>query len=322
MIVFLYGEDKFRLNEKLKQLKEEFFKKNPSNATSSVFDFGEGNFYNEFKIAMKSRGLFSQNYLIIAKNLLSQENAGLREDFVNFFTDNLDNANSPENIIIFLENEKPKKNDKIFKWLIRNSKSEEFSKLSNVQLRNWIEKRFLSLGAKVDSKIIDSLVSSKNGDLFAIDGEISKIVNFIGKDDFNEDLSDQVAKFLSSNVEANIFQTIEFIASGNKQKALELLHQQLAQGSDPFYILSMYVYQIRNLLKIADFYFQGNTNYTEVSKIIRVHPFVVQKGMQQLRSLDFAKLKNIYQELEKIDEKAKKGKMSVEVGMDLLIAGM
>ena len=41
MIRFLYGEDQFRLNEKLKQLKEEFFKKNTSNASLGVFDFKE-----------------------------------------------------------------------------------------------------------------------------------------------------------------------------------------------------------------------------------------------------------------------------------------
>lgn len=320
MIAFIYGEDNFRSAEKLKQLKEEFFKKNTSNASSSVFDFSEEDYWPKLKAALKSKGLFSQNSLIIIKNLLSQEGLNSRFEIIEFLENQFKSIDYSDDFIIFWEGSKIKKNDKIFKWLIKNSKSQEFNKLEGLLLKKWVEEKFLNFNIKVDGEVSNNLINNKNGDLSAIDKEILKIANYIGENEIKEDLSGQVTKLINSSVEANIFQTVELISSGNKKQALEMLHRQLEQGDDPFYILSMYIYQIRNLLKIAEFYFQGSLNNIEISKIIKLHPFVVQKGIQQLRNLDFNKLKEIYKKLEKIDEDAKRGRKDIGIGMELLIA--
>ncbi|MDX9913589.1 MAG: DNA polymerase III subunit delta [Candidatus Moranbacteria bacterium] len=322
MIIFLYGEDSFRSTEKLKKIKEEFFKKNTSNASSSVFDFKEKNFSDELKTNIKSKSLFSQNLLVIVKNFLNQIDSSQKDDLIDFLKNNLEDINSSEDMLVFWENENPKKNDKSFKWLRDNVKSIEFLNLNDVQIKKWIEEKFLAFDIKIDENIANKLIGNKNGDLFAIDKEILKIVNFVGDDKLSQDLIKQIDKLINSSIEANIFQTIEYISSGNKKQALKMLHQQIAQGDDPFYILSMYSYQFRNLLKISEFYFQGRTNNFEIAKIIKLHPFVVQKGMQQLKGLDYRKIKEIYQKLEKVDQEAKSGKMSINLGLDLFIAGL
>lgn len=321
MMQFLYGEDNFRSAKKLDELKKEFFTKNTSNASSSVFDFSEKNYWEELKTAIKSRGLFSQNSLIIVKDFLNQKDKSNKDEIEPFFTDNLNSLNSSENTVVFWESKNPRKNDKVFKWLLSNAKNEEFKKLNEVQLRKWIEDNFLSLGIKINSEITTKLIANKDGDLLLINNEIEKISNFIGKDNIvDESLNKEIDKLINSDVQANIFQTIEFISSGNKKQALKMLHQQLAQGDDPFYILSMYIYQFRNLLKIADVYFQKNTNHYDIAKEVKLHPFVVQKGIQQLRGFNFAQLKEIYKKLEKVDEGAKTGKRDIGLGLDLLIA--
>lgn len=320
MIAFIYGEDNFRSAEKLNQLKDEFFKKNTSNASSSVFDFSEEDYWPKLRAALKSKGLFAQNSLIVIKNLLGQESLSSKDEIMDFLENQFKSTDYAEDFIIFWEGGKIKKNNKIFKWLTKNSKSQEFNKLEGLLLKKWVEEKFLSFNIKVGGEVSDNLINNKNGDLSAIDNEILKIVNFIGEKEIEGDLSDQVAKLVNSSVEANIFQTVELISSGNKKQALEMLHRQLEQGDDPFYILSMYIYQIRNLLKIAEFHFQGNLSHLDISRIVKLHPFVVQKGIQQLRNLNFNKLKEIYKKLEKIDEDAKRGKRDIGIGMELLIA--
>jgi len=106
----------------------------------------------------------------------------------------------------------------------------------------------------------------------------------------------------------------------NKKKALKLLQDQLKKGDDPFYILSMYVYQFRNLLKIGEFFWQGRTNQYEVAKLTKLHPFVVQKGMAQLRNYDENKLKGIYQKLQDIDTGSKTGKIDIKLALDKFVA--
>ncbi|MFA6183876.1 MAG: DNA polymerase III subunit delta [Parcubacteria group bacterium] len=320
MIIFLYGEDNFRSIDKLNQIKKEFFAKNTSNAPSSVFDFREGDFWNEFKRAIKSRGLFAKNSLVIVKNFLTQENDYSKNEVIDFFLNNADDVKSQENIIIFWEEKKPKKNDKMFKWLLDNSKKEEFSKLNDAQLRKWIEHKFLSLDLEIPLNIIEKLIVNKSDNLFFLDNEITKITNFINGDKIGVELDTMIELLINSKAEANIFKTIEFISSGNKKQALEMLHKQLDQGDDPFYILSMYIYQFRNLLKIGEFYFYGKTNHQEIAKIVKLHPFVVQKGMEQLRGFTQLQLRNIYKDLEKVDRNAKKGKQDIKLGLDLMIA--
>ena len=101
---------------------------------------------------------------------------------------------------------------------------------------------------------------------------------------------------------------------------MQTLHNQLDKGDDPFYILSMYIYQFRNLLKIGDFYFSGINNNFEIAKLTKLHPFVVQKGMSQLRNFNLQKLKDIYRILEKIDIEAKSGKRDIKLGLEMLIS--
>lgn len=320
MIILLYGEDNFSSEVKLNKLKKEFFTKNTSNASSSVFDFNEGDFSNEIKIAIRSNGLFAKESLVVVKNLLDQKNIFVKEDILNFLVNNLNNINSSTDLLIFWESKNPKKNNKLFKWLKSNIKSEEFIKLKENQLSKWVKDRFLSLGVEIAGDIVDMLVINNKDNLNTLNNEIIKIATLIGKDKITESLSIEIKKLINSKFEANIFETIEFLSSGNKQKALEMLHKQLDKGDDPFYILSMYIYQFRNLLKIAQFYFMGNTNQYEIASLAKLHPFVVQKGMQQLRGFNLEKLKTIYRELEKIDQQAKIGKVSVELGLDLMIA--
>lgn len=321
MIIFLYGEDNFRSMEKLKQLETEFFKKNNSNANSSVFDFSDSDFNTEIKSAIRSRGLFSEKSLIKIKNFLSQNDLLKKDELIKFFKKNSEYIDSLDIIIIFWENNKPKKNDAAFKWLVNNAKNEEFLKLNERQLGKWVEERFLALDIKIDIEIIDKIILNKNSDLFYVDREIAKISNFIGKSDAIDGLvKKQIFRLIDSSTEANIFRTIELLSAGNKKEALKMLQLQLSQGDDPFYILSMYIYQFRNLLKIAEHYFGGKLNYSEIAKIIKLHPFVVQKGIENLKNSSFEKILLTYKKLEKIDQDAKSGKTNIELGLDLLIA--
>lgn len=319
MIRFFYGEDKFRLNEKLKQLKEEFFKKNTSNASLGVFDFKEKFLLNEIKTNIKSRGLFADKILIIVKNISSVEDKKLREDCFYFLEKELTNIDNDNVEIIFLEEDLVAKNDKLLKWFLKNVKNEEFKNLSEMQLKKWIGEKFNTFNIIVPNIIVDKILENSGGNLTLINNEILKISNYIGSGEFIVDEKDLV-KLLNTRVEADIFKTIEFLSAGNKKMALETLHKQLDKGDDPFYILSMYIYQFRNLLKIAEFYFGGLRNNFEIAKLTKLHPFVVQKGMGQLNGFNLLQLKSIYQKLEKIDIEAKTGKKEIGINLDLLVA--
>jgi DNA polymerase-3 subunit delta len=119
-----------------------------------------------------------------------------------------------------------------------------------------------------------------------------------------------------------MFETIEALTSGNKSQALKLFHEQLEKGEDPYYVLSMYVYQIRTLLKIGDFYWQGMASAPQIAQASGLHPFVVQKSLYQVRNLSEEKIKKMFRDLANIDADAKIGKIDPVLALDSFIVSL
>ena len=85
----------------------------------------------------------------------------------------------------------------------------------------------------------------------------------------------------------NIFDLIDALGAKNRLQATELLYKELKTGRDPYYILTMAIYQFRNMLTIKDL---RNRNYSEVeiSKKAKLHPFVVKKALKNPFELEEA----------------------------------
>jgi DNA polymerase III delta subunit len=74
------------------------------------------------------------------------------------------------------------------------------------------------------------------------------------------------------------------------------------------------------MLKVADLFERGIRSEYEISKISKLHPFVVKKSLMQIRSITLQKLKEIYGKLENLDTAAKIGKIDIKLGLDKFIA--
>jgi DNA polymerase-3 subunit delta len=130
---------------------------------------------------------------------------------------------------------------------------------------------------------------------------------------------EDVELLVRANLSSNIFKTIDAIGANNKEEALSLLHRHLEKGEDPFYLLSMFVYQFRNMLKVADFKNQFGSDEYVISRESKMHPFVVKKSLAQIRNFSYDKLKDIYQKLGELDTAVKTGKIEIRLALDKFI---
>ena len=224
-------------------------------------------------------------------------------------------------MVVFFENGSPKKNSALFKFLVIHSKKQEFVPFDGVHLTNWA----LTYAKNISSEILFSrsalnmLLAATGNDLYILSNEITKLINYKNSGTVTEE---DVALLVKSRVDSTMFETIEALLSGNKARALELFHQQIAKGEDVFYILSMYTYQIRTLLKIGDYYWQGMTNASDIAKVSKLHPYVVQKTLSQVRSISEEKAKQILRDLAEIDQNAKTGKVDPILALDTFIVSL
>ncbi|MDP1884481.1 MAG: DNA polymerase III subunit delta, partial [Candidatus Moranbacteria bacterium] len=97
------------------------------------------------------------------------------------------------------------------------------------------------------------------------------------------------------------------------------VQEHLKKGDDPFYVFSMYVYQFRIILKVADLDGQYHGNDYAIAQASGLHPFVVKKSLSQVRNFPMAKLKEIYQKLSDLDTQIKTGRIDIRVALDKFI---
>lgn len=326
MIIFLYGEDSFRSSQKVAEIKKKFLEKDTAASGLSVFDFSDKAEAKKVLNVLSTGNLLAPKRLVVIKNIISSEVEVEQEELLNYLKKNKSIEGDSDLVLIIWENCQPKKSNALFKFLESEKleiKIQKFEKLTGIKLVSWIIKRITELDAeaKISKTALDKLIIFAGEDITLLDKEVQKLVNYADGRIISEE---DVELLVKASINNNIFQTIDALASGKKKEALKLLHNHLKKGEDPFYILSMFIYQFRNLLKVADLQENDNPDEYSIAKTSKLHPFVVKKSLGQIRNFSvggkaFGKLKNIYQKLSELDTKVKTGKIEIKLGLDKFI---
>jgi len=307
MLYFLYGPDTYRSRQKLNGIIEQYKKIHQSGLNLKYLDAGNLQF-NDFNNTLQQTSMFSEKKLMVLLNAFSAP------DFKKEFSENLQRFIDSEDIIIFYEENTPK-NNKFFDFLKKKAKSQEFNALEGENLKKWIKKELANYEVPITPEAINLLVNFIGSDLWQLNNEIRKLVNFKQKKTI--EVKD-VQLLVKPLIESDIFETIDAIAQKNKKRALSLIHHHLEKGDEPLYLLSMINFQFRNLLIIKDLLEQNRPYYT-ILKTAGLHPFVVRKSYELAQKFSLSELKKIYQKIFEIDLAIKTGKIEPEIALDLLI---
>ncbi|HRY82563.1 MAG TPA: DNA polymerase III subunit delta [Candidatus Moranbacteria bacterium] len=323
MIIFLFGEDSFRSSQKVLEIKKKFLSTDKSGSGLSVFDCeNEKEEARKIINAINTSNLLAPKRLVISRNLISKSTDDEQKKILEFLKSKKKLSEDKDAVLIFWEGEMPRKNNALYKFLDSKKgevKSQNFEKLAGIKLEAWALKTIKEINpeAKISKISLSKLIAFCAEDNFLLFQEIQKLVSYADKEMISEKDVDLLVK---TNLNSNIFQMVDAIGANNKKEALALFHNHLQKGDDPFYLLSMFFYQFRNMLKVADLYDRGTRSEYEIARVAKLHPFVVKKTLSQMRNFDFSKLKNIYNKLSKLDTAVKTGKIEIKLAMDKFIA--
>ncbi len=327
MIIFLYGEDAFSSKRKVAEIKQKYLNSDKSGSGLSVFDCDHASSAGSTgKDTVKkimstafTANLLSPKRLIIVENMLSfllAEEQKVMQEFLKKKGKSL--IEDKDVVVAFWEGSQPKKSGALYKFLEKNAKSQKFEKLSGVKLRQWVLKTLAEIdgAAKISTAALEKLLVYCGEDNFVLFSEMQKLSSYVDGQMIEEK---DVEKLVHAKIDGNIFAMVDAIGANNKKLALGMLHKHLEKGDDPFYILSMFFYQFRNMLKVADLKEQGMPEY-EIARATKLHPFVVKKSLSQVSRLPLLKLKTIYQKLGELDTDIKTGKIEIKLGLDKFVA--
>jgi len=347
MIIFLYGEDTFRSRQKLKELKERFLREiDPNGSSLTVLD-GKNLTIEKINQTVSPGSLLAKKRLVIIEELFTNKAPNIFEQVYQYLKNKKFVKN--DNITIFWESQiKTKKiknkeiivsldnigrervltkqQQQLFNFLHTQKYSQQFNLLNNTEVAAWTKKEVIKRGGKISNQAVQILTSLVGSDLWHISNEIDKLLSY--KSAVRPKLTgvgaitievDDVENLVRGNMDENIFALTDAISHKNKALASRLLEEQLAAGLTDNYLLAMFIRQFKILLQIKQAQDVG-FNSRKIVSSLKLHPFVVQKGLNQVRNFSLATLKNIINQLVRIDYLMKTGKADIHLMLNLLIA--
>lgn len=300
MIIFLYGQDTYRLKQKLKEITEHY-KEVHRSGLNLIFFEGKNLSYQDFRDEFQQTPMFQEKKMVILKNVFSNQ------EFKDSFLEKGKSFADSKDIVVFAEEGEIPAKDPLFKFLVSSGKVQEFGLLVGAKLRNWAKSEIEKYKIGIRPEALELLVGFIGNDLWQLANEIKKLAAF--KKDKTIESAD-INLLVRPQVETDIFKTVEALALKNKREALSLVHRHLDNGDSPLYLLSMITFQFRNLLLMK-----------KMGKLAG-HPFFVRKTAALARSFTLDELTGIYKRIFETDLKIKTGQLDPQLALDLLITGI
>lgn len=316
MIIFLYGSDGYRLKIRSQEIIDSYQKKHKSGLNFFKFDcagMGAGEFV-KIDEAIKNSSFFNEVKLIVLKNSFFQKIlVGKIEELIKKY----DLHKIKDAVLLVVENSDNKQISAGSKGLFEVLKKpgnlvENINCLEGVKLTNWIKNEFAARGCAIEPVALKKLVDYIGSDSYSLALNIEKLANYLSGSSGNKILkAEDVELLISSKVDLNIFDLVDAIASKNKVRAFDILYRELKTGRDANYILTMIIFQFRNLLMVKDLASRSLAPDL-ISKKSGLHPLVVRKAMRELGKYEMNDLKSFYGRLLNADIAFKNGKVALD----------
>lgn len=222
----------------------------------------------------------------------------------------------PVTTVLILVDGEMKDQNPLLKELLPLAEVKTFPLLRGRDLKAWIQQRVKEEGGRITSQAVNLLAEFIGGDLWAMNGEIQKLLLYCQDRPVGED---DVRKLTSYIQEASIFALVDAVAEGRTELAQRILHRLHDEGMAPTHILAMITRQFR-LIALARDLQPGLSRQQMQDRLGLKSSYSLDKTLGQARSYDLAGVRRVYDKLLETDLAIKTGKYSDKLALELLVA--
>jgi DNA polymerase-3 subunit delta len=190
-----------------------------------------------------------------------------------------------------------------------------FPLLKGSDLKAWIRHRVKEQGGNITTPAVNLLAELVGGDLWAINGEVQKLLLYSSERPIDEDA---VRQLVSCVQEANIFALVDAVAERRTEVAQRILHRLYDEGEAPIYILTMITRQYRLIAQAIDLR-KGLPRSQIQDRLGLRSSYALDKTLSQAKLYDFEGVKYAYDKLLETDLAIKTGKYSDKLALELLV---
>lgn len=321
-VLFLYGEEGYLINWAAETLRNQYV--NPALAALDFAKFqDEGESMAEILDACNTFSMMSERRVVWASEFPALRSANAR----GFTAADLELAEAylkepNQGTILVFSTQNPEDKSELVKLLKRKAECYEFSQLDYSTLSGFITKRFGSAGVQADRDLVKFIIDqsgyfNKETDyrIFNLVNDVEKMIAYSQGGQVTEEAVNQV---LNGDMDTFIFNLLDAVSGGQKDKAFGLLYNMLSSGRDVFSIVSMMVNQFELMLEVAEFKEEGR-NLPQICEIMKGSEFRIKKAMGYTEKFTVKKLRSILSQLYEVDRNIKTGLLEPSLALELLI---
>jgi len=270
----LLGEEKFRIDQAIKSLKQNF-------QTQIEYE-GEKATPISILTVVRTQSIFGSNKkLVVVKYPIFSD----WDCFEYYF------KNPSKDVCLVFVSPKysiPTKLQKIFQ---KNGRILKFSKIQEYKLTPYVKDIFKVHGKSVSDKEVVLLIKYLGNDLQEINSEVQKLCIYVG--DRAYVTTKDIQLVLEKSRIGSVFELLTNMMD-QKIKALNLLSGLLESGEGEFGVLVMISRELKKMNDIKKFDSIGVTK-VEIGKRVGIHPYFLNSTIEKAKSVSWERLRKLYE---------------------------
>lgn len=309
MVYLLFGEDEYLRNEYLKKIKKSFdtlqlginyIQIDETNVTQIISDIETPAFGLDKKLIIaKDTGLFKK------KNAFSEKLAEYLKE----------NANNLEDVVLVFAEQEVEKN-KLFNTIKEVGQALEFKEQNIAQLIKKVKSLANAYKVEIKENVAGYFIECVGTNMSDIINEIRKLIEYAGSG--GEIKKEDIDSLSIKKSESIIFDLTDNLGKKKIDVALDVLHN-LIYAKEPVQRILVMLYNHFKKLYIIKLAVEENRNVAQSLNLKPNQMFLVNKYTAQAKAFDKEELRNLLEELIKIDEYSKSGKIDINIGLESIL---
>lgn len=316
MIFFIYGSDTYRSHAYLHKMVDKFkSERDPGGYNTILLDCLSKDDAQKVMSEVLAAPFLAEKRMVVAKHLISSKETALKQALL----ERISLGSIPESTVLVIyeieDKYKAKADTELFELLQKEKYKECFKPLTDSEISAWISKEITLRGCTVDRQALAYMGANCGKDTWGLHNIIAQLIAYAQSKTGVVTL--EIAQtFIPELADDNIFNLVDAIVAGQKQKAFAMIRAQYNKGEDSGYIFSMILRQFKILLQIKDAQMR---NVECDAKAMGLHPFVLKKTMPVVARYSYEQLRTAYEKLLDIDVQTKTGSGNQSLMLDLFV---
>ena len=250
--------------------------------------------------------MVSQRLIVVKDSGLFDKSSDMSEVLEHF----------PETTYVVFAERKVDKRNKLYKWISKNGCVTECQAQTEPMLKNWIAGYLKKQDKVISVAATEHLIERVGTSMEILNNELDKVIGYVGERRKVE--VEDIDCICSGLTVSRIFDMMDAVAGKERERALSLYAELIANREQPMSILYLFSRHINILIQLKELSGMG-LNRSEIAKKIGIPPFTIPKYSAQANQFRRSKLLSMLEQRADCEADFKRGKIDGQLAVELFL---